>query len=763
MHDFGLNNFQRIGDHKSTSTICYDGLKRPIEKKDALGNRTSIRYEESKNLRKIVTNPKGVVTTSVLDPYEREIERIVHNPNKDILSHYQKDYDPVGNLVRHHDFIYQKGIATGQQTTSYTYTPMNKVRTVTRASGTPVARTTEYSYDRDGRIARKVKPDGTSLFYSYDALGNLTKLCSSDELLSHSFKYNRLGYLVHAKDEIANTSVSREVDAVGNVLRERFPSGFTVTKEYDLYNRPLAVKYGTHWQVTYGYDPRNLQQAAFQGSDGRVYTHRYTQYDACGRPLQEQLIANLGTCEHAYDLKGRQTFLKTPFIEQTCVYDEEDNLVNSLLDEACTKYGYDELSQLTAEVNHHTNAAYENDSNYNRVAIQEQPCGHNEINELLSTPPDIACRYDLNGNLVEKGSTAYSYDPLNRLISATVETTKIEFQYDPLGRRLKKTSFSATEEGWQVLDSEEYLYDGDHDVGALDRDGNLKQRRILSFLGNQSVPKTLAIEIAGKTFACRSDAHRNIRGLIDPDTKTVASTYDYTAFGKERRIKLLNAYQSPWRYANKRFDSDLGLINFGKRDYNPGLGRWTTTDPAGFVDGTNLYAYVFNNPFRYVDPDGRFVIAWPICVWGGAAGLTWLTPSLTYMLASALTYFIFEQACIAYDRYEYNAMLREIEFPGTPDDLANNPDWKETTHEEGRKRGHRSFENTKTGQKIGFDKGKPEEDGHKAEDHYHVFNPSSRNDRDKYLDKNGDPCGKGSDKSHLYPPEGINWGTNFYD
>lgn len=34
------------------------------------------------------------------------------------------------------------------------------------------------------------------------------------------------------------------------------------------------------------------------------------------------------------------------------------------------------------------------------------------------------------------------------------------------------------------------------------------------------------------------------------------------------------------------------------------MGRWLTTDPAGFVDSLNLYQYVLNNPFRYCDPRG---------------------------------------------------------------------------------------------------------------------------------------------------------------
>lgn len=38
------------------------------------------------------------------------------------------------------------------------------------------------------------------------------------------------------------------------------------------------------------------------------------------------------------------------------------------------------------------------------------------------------------------------------------------------------------------------------------------------------------------------------------------------------------------------------------------IGRWIPPDPAGFVDGPNLYAYVHNQPLRYIDPDGRFAM-----------------------------------------------------------------------------------------------------------------------------------------------------------
>lgn len=42
------------------------------------------------------------------------------------------------------------------------------------------------------------------------------------------------------------------------------------------------------------------------------------------------------------------------------------------------------------------------------------------------------------------------------------------------------------------------------------------------------------------------------------------------------------------------------------RYYDPSLGRWLTPDPAGNIDGPNLYAYVHNNPLIYFDQYGLF-------------------------------------------------------------------------------------------------------------------------------------------------------------
>ncbi|AXA56901.1 RHS repeat domain-containing protein [Pseudomonas thivervalensis] len=58
------------------------------------------------------------------------------------------------------------------------------------------------------------------------------------------------------------------------------------------------------------------------------------------------------------------------------------------------------------------------------------------------------------------------------------------------------------------------------------------------------------------------------------------------------------------RYSGKEMDAS-GLYYYGARYYAPWLLRWISADPAGHVDGQNRYAFVENNPLRYVDPDGQ--------------------------------------------------------------------------------------------------------------------------------------------------------------
>ncbi|HEY6392177.1 MAG TPA: SpvB/TcaC N-terminal domain-containing protein [Bryobacteraceae bacterium] len=59
-----------------------------------------------------------------------------------------------------------------------------------------------------------------------------------------------------------------------------------------------------------------------------------------------------------------------------------------------------------------------------------------------------------------------------------------------------------------------------------------------------------------------------------------------------------------YRYSGKEADDSTGLYDYGARFLPAWLGRWINPDPAGDIDGLNLYAFAGNNPLVHVDELG---------------------------------------------------------------------------------------------------------------------------------------------------------------
>jgi RHS repeat-associated protein len=96
--------------------------------------------------------------------------------------------------------------------------------------------------------------------------------------------------------------------------------------------------------------------------------------------------------------------------------------------------------------------------------------------------------------------------------------------------------------------------------------------------------------------------------VIVDSVGTIAKRIDYDSFGN-----IINdttpGFTIPFGFAGGLHDIDTGLVRFGARDFDPGIGRWTAKDPIDFAGGdTNLYGYVHNNPVNFLDPNGKAVV-----------------------------------------------------------------------------------------------------------------------------------------------------------
>ncbi len=372
--------------------------------------------------------------------------------------------------------------------------------------------------------------------------------------------------------------------------------------------------------------------------------------------------------------------------------------------------------------------------------------------------------YNLNGNRTSDSTNSYEYDALDRLIEVKTPSGIYCYTYDALGRRTSKTHAGKTTF---------FLWQKDQEIGAISAEGAMEELQVLS-----PTNRAVAFELQGSLYVPIHDALGHVRALLDSEGNCV-STYRYSAFGEEQ---LQGDVLSPWRYSGKRMDVETGFVYFWKRYYDPKTLCWLTPDPIGDGDGPNYYAYVHNNPMLYSDPDGRFAAFFLLfelvsITWGATevavAAITIEAATKAVFAAAVVAVAVNQGANIAEDAAnseserirEGNGRAKECKapdkpmpeknkdpkYPGSEVDLEKNPEWNETSHPDQRKAGHREFTNGKTGERVRFDKGDPSKPGHRANDHYHRYNPNSTNNRNLYLDAYGKPTGNGSDSSHLYP------------
>ncbi|MDP3391904.1 MAG: RHS repeat-associated core domain-containing protein, partial [Methylococcaceae bacterium] len=80
---------------------------------------------------------------------------------------------------------------------------------------------------------------------------------------------------------------------------------------------------------------------------------------------------------------------------------------------------------------------------------------------------------------------------------------------------------------------------------------------------------------------------------------TSTATLSYGPYGEPNATTGVR-----FRYTGQQLLGPLNLYYYKARFYSPAIGRFLQTDPIGYQDGLNWYAYVGNNPFNRNDPSG---------------------------------------------------------------------------------------------------------------------------------------------------------------
>jgi RHS repeat-associated protein len=191
------------------------------------------------------------------------------------------------------------------------------------------------------------------------------------------------------------------------------------------------------------------------------------------------------------------------------------------------------------------------------------------------------------------------------------------YVYNEGGRRVRKVTDTAITEGSEprklketiFLDSLEiyHTYQGD---GLTPR--STTNTSSINSTANEEGPAVVNIEDlvlnADKSRTAAAPLFRyHVSTSLETDEKAQAISYEeYSPFGVSVLLACKSDIEAPrrYRFASYQRDNESGFYVCGARYYAPWLGRWTSPDPLGTVDGYNVYAYVRNDPVNWIDPDG---------------------------------------------------------------------------------------------------------------------------------------------------------------